>query len=589
MDPTYPGVHAGGDIITTTLDAVVKWGRRSSIWPMPFGTACCAIEFMALTASSHYDLARFGAEVLRFSPRQADLMFVAGTIVDKMAPVLKTIYDQMPEPKWVISMGVCASSGGFYRSYHVMQGIDEIIPVDVYVPGCPPSPEALVAAVMKIQDAHQERRAGQEAAGRAPPGRARRRAPSTAAARARPGRRTTPSAAAGPAARAAGAEPRVLRPKGTTTIMASATQSLRPACGPGGAGGRILRAELGRPGAWTVQELPGRPRRSRSRPTPGCSAASLAARPSGAGLQALPGPVRRRTSSTTTRRGLRDRFEVVATPTRSRASTTSASKTSAARDRRRAVAHAHRRLQGRQLVRARGLGPLRHRLRRATRTSTRILTHEALRGPSRCARTTRPRQRHVLKTPKTLAAEGARGLRAPAREHRPLAPGHARHLPRAGADGRRDDRGRRGRDRLHAPELREDGGDPDLLADHPVHRPAELLLVVHERATAGRWRSRSCWASTAPPRAEAIRVILSEFSRIMDHFVCIGTNVVDLRRDHAVLRDVPRARGDLRPARGLLRRAAHRLLRAHRRPGPGRAGGLRRRAAGTARRRACAR
>jgi NADH-quinone oxidoreductase subunit B len=152
VDPTaYPGVHGGGDIITTTVDAVVKWGRKSSIWPMPFGTACCAIEFMALTAS-HYDLARFGAEVLRFSPRQADLMFVAGTIVDKEAPVLKTIYDQMPEPKWVISMGVCASTGGFYRSYHVMQGIDEIIPVDVYVPGCPPAPESLIAAVMKIQE-----------------------------------------------------------------------------------------------------------------------------------------------------------------------------------------------------------------------------------------------------------------------------------------------------------------------------------------------------------------------------------------------------------------------------------------------------
>jgi NADH-quinone oxidoreductase subunit B len=152
LDPTaYPGVHSGGDVITTTVDAVVKWGRKSSIWPMPFGTACCAIEFMAFTAS-HYDVARFGAEVLRFSPRQADLMFVAGTIVDKEGPVLKTIYDQMPEPKWVISMGVCASSGGFYRSYHVMQGIDEIIPVDVYVPGCPPSPEALIAAVMKIQE-----------------------------------------------------------------------------------------------------------------------------------------------------------------------------------------------------------------------------------------------------------------------------------------------------------------------------------------------------------------------------------------------------------------------------------------------------
>ncbi len=151
VDPTYPGVHAGGNVITTSVSALVRWGRKSSIWPMPFGTACCAIEFMALSGS-HYDIARFGSEVLRFSPRQADLMLVAGTITDKEAPVLKRIYDQMPEPKWVISMGVCASSGGFYRSYHTMQGIDEIIPVDVYVPGCPPSPEGLIAALMKIQD-----------------------------------------------------------------------------------------------------------------------------------------------------------------------------------------------------------------------------------------------------------------------------------------------------------------------------------------------------------------------------------------------------------------------------------------------------
>ena len=151
VDPTYPGVHAAATSSPPRSTRSSSGAGKSSIWPMPFGTACCAIEFMALTAS-HYDLARFGAEVLRFSPRQADLMFVAGTIVDKEGPVLKTIYDQMPEPKWVISMGVCASSGGFYRSYHVMQGIDEIIPVDVYVPGCPPSPEALMAAVMKIQE-----------------------------------------------------------------------------------------------------------------------------------------------------------------------------------------------------------------------------------------------------------------------------------------------------------------------------------------------------------------------------------------------------------------------------------------------------
>jgi NADH-quinone oxidoreductase subunit B len=156
LDPTaYPGVHGGGDIITTTVDSVVKWGRKSSLWPMPFGTACCAIEFMAVSAS-HYDIARFGAEVLRFSPRQADLMFVAGTIPDKLAPILRTIWEQMPDPKWTISMGVCASSGGFYRAYHVMQGIDEIIPVDVYVPGCPPAPESLLAAVMKIQEKIQK-------------------------------------------------------------------------------------------------------------------------------------------------------------------------------------------------------------------------------------------------------------------------------------------------------------------------------------------------------------------------------------------------------------------------------------------------
>src|SRR5262245_35087189 len=165
VDPTWAGVHAGGDIITTRLDAVVKWGRKSSVWPMPFGTACCAIEFMAFTAS-HYDVARFGSEVLRFSPRQADLMFVAGTIPDKLAPVLKTIYDQMPEPKWVVSMGVCASSGGFYRAYHVMQGIDEIVPVDVYVPGCPPSPESLLMAIMKIQERIQRSQQAKEPQGK---------------------------------------------------------------------------------------------------------------------------------------------------------------------------------------------------------------------------------------------------------------------------------------------------------------------------------------------------------------------------------------------------------------------------------------
>lgn len=138
-------------VFTTTLDKMVNWARSGSLWPLPFGTACCAIEFMSVV-SSHYDLARFGAEVVRFSPRQSDMMIVAGTVVDKQAPILKLIYEQMTEPKWVISMGVCASSGGFYRAYHVMQGIDEIVPVDVYVPGCPPTPEGLIYGILKLQE-----------------------------------------------------------------------------------------------------------------------------------------------------------------------------------------------------------------------------------------------------------------------------------------------------------------------------------------------------------------------------------------------------------------------------------------------------
>jgi len=137
-------------VLTTTVEKVVQWARRSSIWPVTFGLACCAIEMMAMSAS-RYDIARFGAEVFRGSPRQSDLMIVAGRLSRKMAPVLRRIYDQMPEPKWVISMGVCASSGGFYRAYHVTQGIDEIVPVDVYVPGCPPTPEELMYGILELQ------------------------------------------------------------------------------------------------------------------------------------------------------------------------------------------------------------------------------------------------------------------------------------------------------------------------------------------------------------------------------------------------------------------------------------------------------
>jgi len=137
--------------LTTTVDTMVNWARGNSLWPLPFGTACCAIEFMSMV-SSHYDVARFGAEVVRFSPRQADLLIVAGTIVDKMGPVLKTIYDQMPEPKYVVAMGACATSGGFYRVYHVMQGIDEVIPFDIWVHGCPPTPDGLMYCILKLRD-----------------------------------------------------------------------------------------------------------------------------------------------------------------------------------------------------------------------------------------------------------------------------------------------------------------------------------------------------------------------------------------------------------------------------------------------------
>ena len=137
-------------ILTTQLNRVINWARRSAVWPMPFATACCGIELMA-TASSRFDLARFGAEVMRFSPRQADLLMVAGRVSVKMLPVLQRIYMQMTEPKWVLSMGACASTGGVFDTYAVVQGVDQFIPVDVYVPGCPPRPEQLIEGVMAIQ------------------------------------------------------------------------------------------------------------------------------------------------------------------------------------------------------------------------------------------------------------------------------------------------------------------------------------------------------------------------------------------------------------------------------------------------------
>ncbi|MGF1450838.1 MAG: NADH-quinone oxidoreductase subunit NuoB [Opitutales bacterium] len=139
-----------GDIVVSRLDAVINWIRSHSVWPMPMGLACCAIELMAV-AASRFDVSRFGMEVMRFSPRQADCMIVSGTVTYKMAPVVRRIYDQMAEPKWVVAMGACASTGGMYRSYATLQGVDRILPVDVYVSGCPPRPEALLDGLMKLQ------------------------------------------------------------------------------------------------------------------------------------------------------------------------------------------------------------------------------------------------------------------------------------------------------------------------------------------------------------------------------------------------------------------------------------------------------
>jgi NADH-quinone oxidoreductase subunit B len=155
-------------IVLTSVEKVVNWSRKSSLWPATFGLACCAIEMMA-TGAGRYDLARFGMEVFRASPRQADQMIVAGRVSQKMAPVVRQIYDQMPEPKWVIAMGVCASSGGMFNNYAIVQGVDHIIPVDIYLPGCPPRPEMLIDAILKLHDKIMEEPLGANAARREDP------------------------------------------------------------------------------------------------------------------------------------------------------------------------------------------------------------------------------------------------------------------------------------------------------------------------------------------------------------------------------------------------------------------------------------
>ena len=495
-------------------------------------------------------------------------MFVAGTIVDKQGPVLKTIYDQMPEPKWVISMGVCASSGGFYRSYHVMQGIDEIIPVDVYVPGCPPAPEALVAAVMKIQERIQKGVQAKEPQGahrHGAPGdgfidrRARRAAwekDDTRAARAgqaaarsravpRPEQHGRKAGAPWLARRKSRRRPR-LRPAPTRPPPASS----RTAGREGQAHRRLARRPLDH----------GRPQAPGSRPAPCCaitpSWTSSSSSTSAASTTSTSASSASRSSSTLYSVSKKHHVRLKAAVPESR--------------------RHHRHLTGVYKGASwfeREAWDLYGIVFKGHPNLVRILTHKDFVGHG--MRKDYPTaRRHILKEPEAWL------LKPPTGEHTVVNIGpshpamHGAFRVQAVMDGETivDAEAEIGYMHRNFEKMAEERTYWQIIPYTDRLNYCSSFMNGHGWALA----VEKLLGVPAPPRAEAIRVILSEFSRIMDHFVCIGANIVDLGAITPFFMSVPRARGHLRPPRSLLRRAPDRLLRAHRRPGRGRARGLRR-------------